>query len=85
MSNTRPSANRAASREMLRPSPQPPATSERARFITTLAREQHRQLRQLALDERLDASAIVRGALELIASDPTIQAQVIEAARRQTW
>lgn len=96
MSETRPRKSREAFGNILRgpasqPSGQTPPSSQyvaprdRTRYIATLTKDQHRALRQLALDHDLDASAIIRGALAAIASDPRLQAKVLDAARRQGW
>lgn len=97
MSETRPRKSREAFGNILRgpaaqlhpgqtpPSSQYVAPRDRTRYIATLTKDQHRALRQLALDHDLDASAIIRGALAAIASDPRLQAKVLDAARRQGW
>lgn len=90
--STRPSESRARFQSVLRPSIAPAptedpqrATAGRSRFITTLTAEQHQELRVLAVHERLDASAIVWGAVDLITTDPGIRARVLDAARRRPW
>ncbi len=62
-----------------------PPGSERVRFIATLSADQHRYLRLLALDHRLDGSALVRAMIATVESDPVVRARVLEAARLHSW
>ncbi|MGI8493633.1 MAG: hypothetical protein ACR2NJ_12955 [Acidimicrobiales bacterium] len=93
MSETRPAKSREAFRNILPSATRPPRrgssqsghTGARTRFVAGLTKEQHRALRQLALDQDLDASAIIRGALVAMTTDPTVQAKVLDAAISEAW
>jgi hypothetical protein len=62
-----------------------PPASERTRFIATMSAEQHRYLRLLALDHRLDGSALIRAMIATVEADPAVRARVLEAARLHSW
>jgi hypothetical protein len=63
----------------------PPPAPERTRFIATLSADQHRYLRLLALDHRLDGSALIRAMIATVEADPAVRARVLEAARLHSW
>ena len=57
--------------------PRPPTTTARPiRYTLDLAREQHRFLKQFALDAEADASEVMRALLHLLEDDPGLASTV---------
>jgi hypothetical protein len=53
------------------------------RYAVLLPREQHRSLRQYALDHGLDASQVIRALLTLLERDPALSDRVLDVAESE--
>lgn len=75
-------ARRRSEREA-EPPPSAPQPSARVRMTLDLSREQHRFLRQFALDAESDASAILRALLAILEEDDLLAESVVSRAGRK--
>lgn len=64
-------------------SPLERASAARVRMTLDLSREQHRFLRQFALDADSDASSVLRTLLTLLEEDPALVSRVLAQVTRR--